>query len=258
MMRTLFFLILFIVPGSAFMVAQDPAEIAGKAADVIDFESLEMTATLNIHDHRGNVRTRQVAIATRKFGETTKTILRFLSPADVRGTGMLIYDYEVRGDDMWIYMPALRRSRRIVSSERSNSFMGSEFTNADMGTYNPDEFNHRLLGSETFDGKECWLVESVPATEEMKQENGFSRMVAYIGKENYHTYKVEYYDLNNELHRIMTIGDYRRQSNGGYFAFSMEVSNVQNNRRSVMVVNQFQATSDLAESNFEVSALENF
>ncbi len=238
--------------------AQDATEIAGKADNAIDFDALEMTATLDIHDHRGNVRTRQVAIATRTFDETVKTLIRFLSPADVRGTSMLIHDYENGGDDMWIYMPALRRTRRIVSSERSASFMGSEFTNADMSSHNLDDFSHNLLGSETIGGKDCWLIESVPKTPELEEENGFSRMVAYIDKENFLTYKVEYYDPDNQLHRIMNIEEYRRQAGGRYFAFKMEVQNVQNNRRSVMSVDQFQSGSDLDESYFTVSALEDF
>ncbi len=238
--------------------AQDAGEIAEKAENVIEFDALEMISTLNIHDHRGNVRTRQVAVATCRFGKVTKTMIRFLSPADVRGTGMLVYDYEEKGDDMWIYMPALRRTRRIVAGERSASFMGSEFTNADMGSRNLDDFNYSLQGSEVVEGRECWIVESVPKTKDIKEESGFNKMVAYIDKESFHTCKVEYYDLNDELHRIMTIGDYRQQANGKYFAFKMEVQNVQNNRKSVMVVDRFQPGSDLDESSFTVSALENF
>ncbi|TVR69168.1 MAG: outer membrane lipoprotein-sorting protein [Marinilabiliales bacterium] len=253
-------LIITIMLASAFirLNGQDAGEISQRAADIIDIEAMEMAATLNIHDHRGNVRTRQVAIATRTFNGTAKTLIRFLSPADVRGTSMLVHDHENGADDMWIYMPALRRTRRIVSSERSASFMGSEFTNADMGSRNPREFEHKMLGSETVEGRESWVIESVPLTEQMAEENGYSRMVARVDKENYHTYKVEYYDLDGELHRVMEIGDYRRQSADRYWAFSMEVRNVQNNRRSVLAVDRFQDGSELSENQFEVSALEDF
>jgi hypothetical protein len=257
-MRTTIFILTLLVSSLCAVNAQEASEIADKAAGAIDFDALEMTITLDIHDNRGNVRTRNIAVATRTFGETTKTLIRFLSPADVRGTSMLIHDHEKGGDDMWIYMPALRRTRRIAGSERSASFMGSEFTNADMGSRDTDDLNHKLTGSETVNGRDCWIIESVPETSEHAEENGYSRMVAFIDKANYHTYRVNYYDLNNELHRIMTIDDYRRQSGTSYFAFSTEVQNVQNKRKSVMVVDNFQDGSQLDESNFEVQALENF
>ena len=257
-MKTILLITFLLVSAFIRLNGQDPVEISQRAADIIDIEAMEMAATLNIHDHRGNVRTRQVAIATRSFDGTTKTLIRFLSPADVRGTSMLVHDHENGGDDMWIYMPALRRTRRIVSGERSASFMGSEFTNADMGSRSPGNYDHNLLGSETFDGRECWVVESVPLTGQMAEENGYSRMVARVDKDNYHTYRVEYYDLDGELHRIMEIGDYRRQSADRYWAFRMEVRNVQNNRRSVLEVDRFQDGSQLSENQFEVSALENF
>ena len=136
--------------------------------------------------------------------------------------------------------------------------MGSEFTNADMGSRSTGDYDHDLVGSETVDGRECWVVESVPLTERMAEENGYIRMVAWVDKENYHTYKVEYYDLDNELHRVMTISDYRRQPGDLYWAYSMQVRNVQNNRWSELTVDRFQTGSELAESQFEVSALENF
>ncbi len=257
-MKTKILIMTLLFSGSMALNAQNATEIAEKADNAIDFDALEMTTTLDIHDHRGNVRTRQVAVATRTFDETAKTLIRFLSPADVRGTSMLVHDYQNGRDDMWVYMPALRRTRRIVSSERSASFMGSEFTNADMSSHNLDDFSHNLLGSETIGGKDCWLIESVPKTPELEEENGFSRMVAYIDKDSFHTYKVEYYDVDNDLHRVMNIEEYRRQSTGKYFALKMEVQNVQNNRRSVMTVDRFQPGSDLGEDNFTVSALENF
>ena len=78
----------------------------------------------------------------------------FTSPADVRGTAMLIYDYENKDDDMWIYMPAIRKIRRIVSSEKGKNFMGSEFTNADMSKPNMNDFDYRILSSETYSGDE--------------------------------------------------------------------------------------------------------
>ncbi len=89
-----------------------------------------MTSTLKIYDNKGNVRVREVSNAMAKFSGTTKTLFKFLSPPEVKGTTILIYDYENKDDDMWIYMPSLRKTRRIVATEKGKSFMGSEFSNA--------------------------------------------------------------------------------------------------------------------------------
>ena len=176
------FFILITSLASSAMFAQTAQEISEKATDVIEYDAMEMTSTLKIYDAKGSERIRQVTTATKKFGETTKTLMKFISPADVKGTAILIYDHENAADDMWIYMPALRKTRRIVSTEKGKNFMGSEFTNADMSKPNMNDFQYKILGSETFEGKTCWKIESVCNNESVASENGFSRKVNYYRK----------------------------------------------------------------------------
>ncbi|MDY0196797.1 MAG: outer membrane lipoprotein-sorting protein [Tenuifilaceae bacterium] len=237
-------------------VAQDAREISDKSSKVIEFEAMEMATNLYIYDNKGNSRERQVAVATRKFGDVTKTLMRFLSPADVQGTSILIYDYEDKADDMWVYLPSMRRTRRIVTTEKGKSFMGSEFTNADMSRPNLDDFTYTLLGEETINGKICWKVEALTKSREMESEYGFKRRVSYIEKSTYLIQKSELYDRTDKLNKVMTLGDYRKQSNGLYFSYQMEMKNVQSNRRSEMKVKSFQLGSKLNENSFAVSSLE--
>jgi hypothetical protein len=110
--------------------AQDAREIIRKAGDVIEPESMEMVSTLKIISASGQERSRTISTATRKFGEVTKTMIRFVEPADVRGTTLLIFDYEEQDDDMWIFMPALRKTRRIVSSEKGKNLWSTVFHQA--------------------------------------------------------------------------------------------------------------------------------
>jgi len=249
---------MLLITGVNSSFSQSPREIAEKAANAIDVEAFEMSATLKIYDNRGNLREREVAVASKQFGDVFKTLIRFLSPPDVRGTAMLIYDYDDKGDEMWIYMPSLRRTRRIVSSEKGGSFMGSEFSNADMSSPDLNDFTYKLTGTETINGKTCWKIESTCKTPEIAEENGFKRQIAYIEQNTYLAHKVKYYDFHDDLHKIMTIFDYRKLSNGSYFAYQMEMENVQNGRKSVYVVNQFQLGSDMEESDFSTTALERF
>lgn len=247
------FLAIFImmIPASA----QTAREIAEKAENAIYFESMEMVSVLKIYDANNNVRMRQLATASRKFNNTTKTLIKFLSPADVKGTSILIYDYENESDAMWIYLPALRKTRRIVSSEKGKSFMGSEFSNADMSKPNMNDYTYKNLGTGEIDGKSCWKIESTCLNEDIEDENGFSRKVMWIEKDNYLTRRIEYYDFDNELFKIMTLNDYKKQGNGGYFAFQMEMQNTQTGRKSTLTVDKFQLGSNMSEAQFAANAL---
>jgi len=157
-------------------------EIMQKAREVSKIPGMEAISTLSIYDSRGRERTREISMASRLFdnGSTEKRIVRFLAPAEVKGTGMLVFDYDDRADDMWIYMPALRKTRRIVSAEKGQSFMGSEFSNADMAAPNLDDYRYQLLGSETQDGTDCWKIEVVPVNEEIADESGVSHKITWI------------------------------------------------------------------------------
>jgi len=230
--------------------AQDARVIADKAMVVMEVGSMEMEATLQIVDAKGRERVRKIITQTKPFGDVTKTLLKFTAPPDVKGTGLLIYDYDEKSDDMWIYLPALRKTRRIVSNEKGKSFMGSEFTNADMSIPNPDDFVYKILGEESLNGKDCWKIESACKDEDIEDENGYSRKLSWIDKENFLCYKIEFYDFDNELHKVQSISEFKPQKNEKYFAFLMEMKNVRNKRTSIMTVNSFTLDSNLTEQSF--------
>ena len=236
--------------------AQDAREISKKSSNAISLDAMEMVSTLKIISANGDERVRTMSTATKKFGEVSKMMMKFIEPADVRGTTILIFDNENKDDEMWIFMPALRKTRRIVSSDKGKNFMGSEFTNADMSKPNLDEFNYKLLGEETIDEKPSWKVEATCKTETIAEQNGFSKRISFIEKGNYLAHRIEYFDLKGELLKVETINDYRKLSNGNYFAFFMEMKNVQNKRSSIMTIDKFQLGSTLTEAQFSPAMIE--
>lgn len=248
-------LIMLTVTTGAFIFSQPAREIIEKATDVIDMESMEMATTLKITDNKGRERVRKLVTATQEFNGIIKTVVRFTAPADVKGTSMLIYDYKDRSDDMWIYLPALRKTRRIISSDKGKSFMGSEFTNADMSKPNQDDFEYRILSSENFNGKECWKIETRCKNEDIEDENGYSRKISWIEKGTYLIYKVAFYDFYGELHKVELFKNYKKQNGEKYFAYHMEKKNVQNGRESVMIIDEFQNRTSMPETAFSPSVL---
>lgn len=235
--------------------AQTALEISQKASEAMNLNTMEMSSTLKILDDKGRERIRETVTATGKFNGVSKTIVRFTAPPDVKGTALLIHDYENKADDMWIYLPALRKERRIVSNEKGKSFMGSEFSNADMSKPNLNDFEYRILSSENLENTICWKIESIGKTEAIKEENGYSKRIAWIAKENYLVHKMEFYDLNGTLKHIQTIKDYRKQPDGTYFAHYMEKENLLNGRKSIMIINKFQSGSSLPENTFSPALL---
>ncbi len=237
---------------------QSAKEIMQKTRDVSKIQGLETISTLKIIDPKGRERVREISMASKLTdnGKTEKRIIRFLAPAEVKGTGMLIYDYDAASDDMWIFMPALRKTRRIASGEKNQSFMGSDFSNADLAAPNTDDFSYKITGSETVDGVDCWKIESLPLTTAISEETGLSKKIIWIGKKDYVCRKTEFYDPDGELSKILTSSDIRKIAEGKYMAASMQMENVQNSRKSAIIMDQMQYNPNVKEEYFTVAYLE--
>ena len=138
-------------------------------------------------DKRGNQRIRELRSFGRDEGEDEYSIMFFLSPPDVEDTGFLTYDYkdEAKDDDQWLYLPALNRSKRIASSDKSGSFMGSDFSYADMTERPLDEYQYTLMKETEVDGKPVWQIETLPITEREKDQTGYTKSVVFVRKDNF-------------------------------------------------------------------------
>jgi len=233
-------------------------EIMQKTRDVAKIQGLESVTILKIIDPKGKERIREISMASKLAdnGKTEKRVIRFLAPAEVKGTGMLIYDYDEQSDDMWIYMPALRKTRRIVSGEKNQSFMGSEFSNSDLTAPNTDDFSYKITGSETVDATECWEIESFPLNDEISNETGLSKKIIWVGKKDNVCRKTEFYDPDGELFKILTCSDVKKIAEGKYMAASMQMDNIQNGRKSVISMDQMQYNPNVKEEYFTVDYLE--
>src|SRR5580765_6349032 len=141
---------------SAAGAADPPArEIMEKVTTTRKLDGSEAVVKMTVVDDKKQSRERDITMATKLYdgGKTEKRIYRFLSPADVQGTSVLVFDYETKADDVWIYLPALRKTRRIVSSQKSQSFMGSEFSYGDLNIPAIDDFDYTLVKQEPFGGE---------------------------------------------------------------------------------------------------------
>jgi preprotein translocase subunit SecF/outer membrane lipoprotein-sorting protein len=238
--------------------AQNPRDIIKKSHDVVKVSSFEAVSTLTITDSKGNQRIRKNSMASVSDPDgTEKRIIKFISPAEVKGTGILIYDYPQKSDDMWIYLPALRKTRRIVSREKSKSFMGSEFSNADMTAPGLDDFSYRLTGEESIQGNPCYQIESTPVSPDLEDEYGYSKSVSWVDKNSYLVHQTLYYDFDGELFKTITRKEFRKldEGQGKYMVTHMFALNHSKKRSSEMVMNQV-AVTETNKSYFTVAYLE--
>jgi len=258
------FTVLFIVIAACTtLIAQESLtakQIADKSFKVTKLAGAEATATMTIIDSKGRERVRKTAQVTKLYenGDTEKKLIRFLSPADIKGTGLLTFDYSEKDDDMWLYMPALRKTRRIISSEKAKSFMGSEFSYADITPPTLDDFNYKKLGEQEVEGILCWEIEMVPIDDDVADENGFSKKISYIGKKDFVIRKAIYYDLDGEIHKELAVKEVKEldKKNHKYRPIYMIMVNKQNDRKSILKVDKIQFNPNVKDGYFTTRYLE--
>jgi hypothetical protein len=138
-------------------------------------------------DKNGSTRERTIRSFSRDVGEDTHTIMFFESPADVKDTGFLTYDYDddAKDDDQWLYLPALKKTKRIASSDKSGSFMGSDFSYADMTDRKLDRYDYTLMQETEVDVVKAWQIESIPKTEEEIDETGYTKSIVFVRQDNF-------------------------------------------------------------------------
>ncbi len=180
-------------------------EIMQKVDDRDDGDTRKSTAEMILISKSGKQRVRETVLLSKDVPEGTQSISTFLKPADVAGTSFLQLTYDEIGkdDDQWLYLPSLKKVRRITSSSKGDYFMGTEFTYDDMGDRKPEEDNHKLLGTEDINGRQCYKVLSTPKEEDYM----YSKKIQWIDKDTYLPLKVEFYDEDEELLKVMTTSD---------------------------------------------------
>lgn len=156
------------------------------ARDDGDHQTADMEMTLI--DKNGHQRKRSIRSFSKDMGDDTYRLMFFREPADVRNTGFLTYDYEDpdRDDDQWLYLPALRKTKRIASSDKSGSFMGSDLTYADMTSRNLDDYDFTLKKEMDVKGEPVWLIESIPRSKKVIKETGYTKSLLFVRKDNYY------------------------------------------------------------------------
>lgn len=229
-------------------------EIIQKVKDRPDGDTRYGEMELALIKKNGTSRQRKVSSWAMDEGKDTKKMMFFTYPGDVKGTGFLTWDYDQIGkeDAKWLYLPAMKKTRRISgSSSKTDYFMGTDFTYDDMGSRHIDEDKHTLLREEMKDGHKCWVVESVP----VDKHEIYSRKVTWIRQDCLVAVCAEYYDKLNKLHRLLTISEIKKIQDF-WTICKMEMKNVQTGHSTVIEVKNTQYDVKIDKDLFTVAKLE--
>jgi hypothetical protein len=235
-------------------------EIMDKVALARKLDGSEAVLKMSVINEKGLAREREIAMATKLYdeGKTEKRIYRFLSPPDVKGTGVLVFDYETKEDDVWIYLPALHKTRKVVSSSRSKSFMGSEFSYADLNIPRLDDFEYKLLREEDAEGETCWVIEVLPKNEQIGREEGYSKKLFWVSQTTHTIRKGLYFDVDGKEFKELRSKDVELldPKNKRYRSMHMEMVNKKNGRKSVFISDKAVLAPDTKDEFFTTRYLE--
>jgi len=184
-----------------------------------------------------------------------KSIITFLQPSDVKGTKMLTWSHKAENDDQWLYLPSMKRVKRISSNSKTSSFMGSEFSYEDLGGQSVEKFTYKHLRDEKSDIGNVWVVERYPVN---VKESGYLKQVMWIPEKYHASTKVEYYDRKGTLVKTADFLDYQSFQVAGKNIFrpgKIHMKNVQTKKQSIFSWDKRKLGENLLNNHFAQDSL---
>jgi len=201
---------LVLLPMNSTAAEYSAEEVMRMVDERYDGDSSISDITMVLIDKRDRQRIRDLKLYSKDYGVDTKTLSLFESPADIRGTAYLNFDWDdsLRDDDSWLYLPALQRVKRLATSDTSDSFLGSDFTYADINGFEIDWYDYSFVSeSEVVDGEECWVIEIAPKPEfkdRAEEATGYSKMQSWVSKEKLLQLRGQVWELRGNRIKFFT------------------------------------------------------
>ncbi|MBL4580327.1 MAG: outer membrane lipoprotein-sorting protein [Gammaproteobacteria bacterium] len=229
-----------------------------------DGDSSITDITMVLIDKRDRQRIRNLKLYSKDYGLDTKTLSLFESPADIRGTAYLNFDWNesLRDDDSWLYLPALQRVKRLASSDTSDSFLGSDFTYADINGFEIDWYNYSFINeSEMVDGEDCWVIEMIPKPEfkdRAEEATGYSKMQSWISKEKLVQLRGQAWELRGNRIKFFTSSEVELIEDI-WTVKRLQAITTRNNRQehaSILQINSIDYNAEVADDQFTTEAMQ--
>ena len=215
-----------------------------------DSESELVMILRNARGQQSERRMRTLTFEMQNDGDKALTI--FDEPRDVRGSAFLSHSHPTAEDDQWLYLPSVKRTRRIASRNKSGPFMASEFAYEDMTSFELEKFAFRYLRDETLNEQLCFVLEQTPTD----SFSGYSTTHVWIDQQHYRLLKVDYYDRKGDLLKTLQLDDYRQYLQKFWRPHRMQMHNHQTGKSTELLLQSIRFGTGRTEADFDVSALE--
>ncbi len=240
---------------------EDPAQaLMTTAYEATRFAAARFAATL-LHQPRPDVRqARALAGATKLIegGKGTARLLRFSAPADLRGVATLTIERSGSTDDLWIFLPALRRVRRLVSSNRADPWVGSEFSLGDIIGHKVSDWRHRIVARETLGAIRAIRVESLPASARVASDTGYGKRLTWLREDDAATLRVDFHDLTGAVIKSLLADDINilDAGKGKMQPMRLSMRSLRSGGVSTLAFSQFRINAAVADSELAPEALQ--
>jgi outer membrane lipoprotein-sorting protein len=184
-------------------------------------------------------------------GDGDKSLSIFNTPRDIKGTAFLSFTHALNADEQWLYLPALKRVKRIASSNKSGPFLGSEIAFEDLSSFELEKYSYTYLKDELLDGVDCFVIENKPQYE----YSGYKRSIVWIDKTRYIPMKIDYYDRKNSLLKTQTFSDYQQFLDQYWRVAKLTTKNHVTGKSTQLLWHNYQFRSGLTKRQFDKNSL---
>jgi len=229
---------------------RDPRQIVEEAQRRSTSQSQRYEGTLQVVDAKGKIADKRWQYDRIGSHGSSKSVLRFTAPAEVKGVALLVINHPDRSSDQWMWTPAINRERRIALQDRSTRFFGTDFSFEDLEERDTNQFEYKLLGEEPIDGAVCWKVQSTPRQSKVSQ---YSHSYVWVRKDNFALAQIENYS-KNQLVRRAHYTDIRNDQ-GIWTAHQIEMHDLNRNSRTILKIDKLQYNVPMKDDAFTLQAL---
>lgn len=236
----------------------DPAIIKGRnIAEKMDqrdrgFNDYKADVSMMLENRAGKTRQLQMDIRVLEEADPLeKSLIRFSSPRDIDGTAVLTYANRSREDDQWLFLPSVKRVKRISSANRSGAFVGSDFSYEDLVRQDVDKYSYRFIKQESCSGLTCLIVERKPKN----PGSGYSKQLLWVDSVLYRPMRIEFFDRGGKALKTLDYLDYKVYLKDFWRPGKMVMQNLQSGNSTVLTWKNYQFSTGLTESDFAVAKL---
>ncbi|TBR42819.1 outer membrane lipoprotein-sorting protein [Marinomonas agarivorans] len=238
-------------------IAETPEEQGLKVAQAvkqsnIGWKDSETSLKLVLRNAANQESTREVRSKTLEVeGDGDKSLSIFDHPRDVKGTAFLSFSHTTTPDDQWLYLPALKRVKRIASRNKSGPYMGSEFSYEDLASFEVEKYTYKLLGEKPCPAGTCYELEQYPTD----KYSGYTRLISLIDKDEYRNWQTTFYDRKNSLLKTLTVDSFKQYQGQFWRAEKMTMVNHQTKKSTDVIFGEYKFGVGLKDSDFNKNSL---